>query len=79
MAVLRYGPKAVGSAHLLKAYFLDEAEPEYDPNREDDIVDVVIGNSYQQLATTTEVNQALGELGAPKLPAGTCPADAEAN
>jgi hypothetical protein len=75
VAVLRYGPKGVASAHLLKAYFLDEAQPEYDPNREDDTVDVVIGNSYTQLATTTEVNQALSGLGAPSPPPGTCPAD----
>jgi hypothetical protein len=74
VAVLRYGPKGIASAHLLKAYFLDEAEPEYDPNREDDTVDVVIGASYTQLATTTEVNQALTGLGSPKLEPGTCPA-----
>lgn len=76
VAVLRYGPKAVGSAHLLRAYFLDQAEPEYDRAREDDVVDVVIGNDFKQLATTTEVNQALVELGGrPELPAGTCAAD----
>jgi hypothetical protein len=76
VAVLRYGPKAVGSWHLLRAYFLDEADPEYDPNREDDVVDVVIGNSFRQLATTTEVNQALVELGGkPELPPQTCAED----
>ena len=63
--MLRFGPKSVGSAHLLKAYFLNEAEPEYNPARTDDIVDVVIGDSFKQLATTTEVNQALVELGQP--------------
>ena len=30
MAVLRFGPKAVGAAHLLRAYFLDEADTQYD-------------------------------------------------
>ena len=70
VAVLRYGPKTVGSAHLLKAYFLNEAEPEYDPSAHDDIVDVVIGDSFKQLATTTEVNQALVELGQPGAAAG---------
>lgn len=73
VAVLRYGPKAVGSWHLLRAYFLDEAEPEYDPNREDDVVDVVLGTGFRQLATTTEVHQALVELGRPELPPQTCP------
>ena len=73
VAVLRYGPKAVGSFHLLRAYFLNAADPEYNPNRTDDIVDVVIGEGFQQLATTTEVNQALVELGGrPELPPQTC-------
>lgn len=74
VAVLRYGPKAVGSAHLLRAYFLNQAENEYDAKRKDDVVDVVLGNGFQQLATTTEVNQSLGDLGSPVLPADTCPA-----
>ncbi|MTK01743.1 LytR family transcriptional regulator [Micromonospora sp. CP22] len=73
VAVLRYGPKGVGSAHLLRAYFLGNAELEYNPKREDDIVDVVLGSSFQQLATTTEVNQSLGDLGAPVAPPGSCP------
>ncbi|WP_410812494.1 LytR C-terminal domain-containing protein [Micromonospora sp. 067-2] len=74
VAVLRYGPKGVGSAHLLRAYFLNEAKPDYDPKRTDDTVDVVLGSAFQQLATTTEVNQSLGDLGAPQAPKGTCPA-----
>ncbi|MEH1101074.1 LytR C-terminal domain-containing protein [Micromonospora sp. CPCC 205561] len=73
IAVLRYGPKGVGSAHLLRAYFLNNAEYEYDAKRTDDVVDVVLGNGFQQLATTTEVNQSLGDLGAPVAPAGSCP------
>jgi hypothetical protein len=73
IAVLRYGPKGVGSAHLLRAYFLDNADPQYDPKRKDDSVDVVLGDSFQQLATTTEVNQSLGDLGAPVAPPGSCP------
>lgn len=74
VAVLRYGPKGVGSAHLMRAYFLDQAATEYDPAREDDIVDVVIGNGFRQLATTTEVNQSLAALGKPVLPPQTCAA-----
>ncbi|MFJ6197081.1 LytR C-terminal domain-containing protein [Micromonospora sp. NPDC092111] len=73
VAVLRYGPKGVGSAHLLRAYFLDNASTEYDPKRKDDTVDVLLGNGFQQLATTTEVNQSLGDLGAPVAPEGSCP------
>lgn len=74
VAVLRYGPKGVGSAHLLRAYFLNNADQEFDIKREDDIVDVVLGASFQQLATTTEVNQSLGDLGSPQAPLNTCPA-----
>ncbi|MEH1164547.1 LytR C-terminal domain-containing protein [Micromonospora sp. CPCC 205539] len=74
VAMLRYGPKGVGSAHLLSAYFLDQATLGYDEKRTDDTVDVVLGAAFQQLATTTEVNQSLGDLGAPEAPAGSCPA-----
>ncbi|WDZ87616.1 LytR C-terminal domain-containing protein [Micromonospora cathayae] len=74
VAVLRYGPKGVGSAHLLRAYFLNQAVYEYDAKRADDVVDVVLGSSFQQLATTTEVNQSLGDLGAPQAPENSCPA-----
>ncbi|MEO3774286.1 LytR C-terminal domain-containing protein [Micromonospora sp. B9E7] len=76
VAMLRYGPKGVGSAHLLQAYFLNNAEPGYDPKRTDDVVDVVLGNGFQQLATTTEVNQSLGDIGAPRAPKGACPSPA---
>jgi hypothetical protein len=72
VAVLRYGPKTVGAAQLLRAYFLDEAETEFDIERTDDIVDVVIGQKYRQLGTVTEVNQSIGQLGEPELPKGTC-------
>lgn len=72
VAVLRYGPKAAGAAWLLRAYFLDNAKQEFDITRKDDVVDVVLGNGFKQLATTTEVNQALAQLGNPTLPEGTC-------
>jgi hypothetical protein len=74
VAQLRYGPQAVGAAHLLKAYFLARAEPQYDPKRKNAVVDVVIGSEFQQLATTTEVNQSLVELGEPEIPPGACAA-----
>lgn len=72
VAVLRFGPKGVGSAHLLRAYFLNQAQLAPDLKRTDDTVDVVLGNGFQQLATTTEVNQSLGDLGSPDAPPGTC-------
>lgn len=71
-AELRYGPDGVGSAHLLRAYFLNQVRLEYDAKRKGDVVDVVLGSSFQQLATTTEVNQSLSDLGAPILPEESC-------
>lgn len=76
VALLRYGPKGVGSAQVIQAYFLAEAKGEYDPKRKDDVVDVVIGDAFKQLATPTEKNQALVDLGNPQLPPQTCAADA---
>lgn len=78
VALLRYGPKAIGSSQVIQAYFLGKAETQYDPKREDDLVDVVLGDKFQQLATPTEVNQSLVDLGSPQLPPGTCAAKAAA-
>jgi hypothetical protein len=77
VAVMRYGPEAVGSAWLLRAYFLNQADVQYDPKRKGAIVDVVVGSNFQQLATTTEVNQSLVELGEPEVPPGACVAPAK--
>jgi len=77
VAVMRYGPAAVGSAWLLRAYFLGEAEAQYDAKRKGAVVDIVIGSNFQQLATTTEVNQSLAAQGEPKLPPGACLAPAK--
>ena len=74
IAIIRYGPKAVGDAQLLKAYFLGKAKPQYIAKRTTDVVDIVIGAQYQQLATSTEVNQSLVELGEPEVPPGACAA-----
>jgi len=72
VAILRYGPKSVGAAHLLRAYFLNETTTQFDLKREDNVVDVVIGGRFKQLATPTEMRQAVAILGRPKLPPGTC-------
>lgn len=74
VAIIRYGPKTVGGAWLIRAYFLDEAKTEFDIKRTDDVVDVVIGTGYQQLGTSTEVNQSIAQLGNPTAPPGTCDA-----
>lgn len=74
VALIRYGPETVGAAHVLQAYFLNAAASEFDIEREGDTVDVVIGSRFRQLATETEVRQAIAALGNAALPEGTCPA-----
>ncbi len=72
VAVIRYGPKAVGAAWVVNAYFLNDATLEFDLNRQDEIVDVVLGPGFKKLATQTEEKQALAQAGRAKLPKGTC-------
>jgi hypothetical protein len=36
------------------------------------VIDIVIGSEFRQLATTTEVNQSLVEVGEPTVPPGAC-------
>ncbi|WP_026212617.1 LytR C-terminal domain-containing protein [Longispora albida] len=71
---LRYGPKTVGAAHVLRAYFLVDADApaEFDPKRTDDVVDVVLGAQFKQLGSPTEVKQKISALREPQLPEGTC-------
>ncbi|MET7426837.1 LytR C-terminal domain-containing protein [Dactylosporangium sp. NPDC005555] len=72
VAIIRFGPKAVGAAWLVRAYFLNKSDDEFDKNRQDDKVDVILGGRFQQLPTVTEVKQSIGALGNPELPEGTC-------
>jgi hypothetical protein len=72
VAVLRYGPKTVGAAWVVNAYFLNAAALEFDVNRQDEVVDVVLGPSFKKLATQTEEKQALAQAGRAELPKGTC-------
>lgn len=76
VAMLRYGPEAVGNAHVLQAYFLNAAARQFDIEREDATVDVVVGNRFRQLATETEVKQAIASMGDPRPPDGTCAQEA---
>lgn len=76
IAVLRYGPKTVGAAHVVQAFFLNEASRVFQIDRENDVVDVVLGARFRQLATETAVRQAVALAGDPELPAGTCVAEA---
>jgi hypothetical protein len=72
VAVIRFGPQTVGAAWLVRAYFLNQAKPEFDKARQDDKVEIILGGKFQQLPTTTEVKQSIGALGNPQLPEGTC-------
>jgi hypothetical protein len=75
IAQITYGPDAVGAAWLTSAYFLvNDAEMQFDINRKGAEVDVVLGEKFQQLATSTEVNQSIAAIGNPSLPDGTCEA-----
>ena len=72
VAVIEFGPKSVGAAQWIKAFFLGQAEPRFNPARTTAVIDVVLGDRFRQLATHTEVNQSLAQLGAPEPPPGTC-------
>ncbi|GIG70579.1 LytR C-terminal domain-containing protein [Phytomonospora endophytica] len=74
-AEVRYGPKAVGAGHVLSAYFLDSSRA-FDPERNDAIVDVIIGSGFRQVNTESEKVQSLGEIGRPTAPMGTCAVNA---
>ena len=76
VAEIRYGPRMVGSAWVVSAFFLNDARKKFDISRDDDTIDVVIGTKYLELATFTEQRQALGAAGEPILPPGTCDANA---
>jgi LytR cell envelope-related transcriptional attenuator len=70
-----YGPEAVGAGWLVRAYFLpEEYEPRFVRERTGAEVDLILGQEFQQLTTTTEVNQRIADLGPPEAPDGTCAA-----
>jgi hypothetical protein len=72
---ITFGPDGVGAAWLVKAYFLNNALEEiFVAERTGSDVDLVLGAEFQQLATSTEVNQRIAALGKPKPPRGTCAA-----
>ncbi|MFC7530945.1 LytR C-terminal domain-containing protein [Actinoplanes sp. GCM10030250] len=68
VGTLRYGPRALGSAALLRAYFADEVVSQFDPALDGETVELVVGPDFRQLATPTEINQALVEMGPVTVP-----------
>jgi hypothetical protein len=75
IATIVYGPDAVGSAYEVSAYFLaNQATMQFNIKRKGAEVDVILGTAFQQLATSTEVNQSIAIIGRPPLEPGTCEA-----
>jgi hypothetical protein len=68
VAVLRYGPSAVGAAALVRSLVGGNAVMKFDATRPGQAVDLVLGPSFQRLASTTEMNQALVAAGEPTVP-----------
>jgi len=70
-AQVRFGRLAVGAAQLIRAY-VPGATLQYDPNRENKTVDLVLGKKYQALRGPSDVKEAEVALGEPSPPPGTC-------
>ncbi|GIE95826.1 LytR C-terminal domain-containing protein [Paractinoplanes rishiriensis] len=67
-AALRYGPATIGAASLLRAVVTGDVTMTFDPELRGETVDLTLGPSFERLATTTEINQNLVELGRPSAP-----------
>lgn len=77
VANIYYGPKAIAGAWVVRSYLLLTAQGtdqamHFDIKRTTDVVDVVLGKGFRQLGAKTEVNSAIGALGTPAAPPGTC-------
>jgi hypothetical protein len=72
VAVLVHGPRAVGNAWVAQAYFAPSVQLEFDPERGDDTIDIILGRAFTNLLTPTEVNQAFARNNQPTAPPGTC-------
>ncbi|MBU2663634.1 LytR C-terminal domain-containing protein [Actinoplanes bogorensis] len=65
---VHYGPAAIGAATLLRAALHGDSVMVFEPDRRDDIVNLVLGPDFQRLATPTELNQNLVTAGEPTAP-----------
>jgi hypothetical protein len=70
-AQIRFGRKAVGAAQLMRAY-VPGATMQYDPGRETDTVDLVLGEKFEDIRGPSDVKEAEVTLGDPTPPPGTC-------
>lgn len=69
-AEVRFGPKAVGAAHLVRAQ-IPQAQPIAD-NRKDDVVVLVLGPELVELTPKASVSSTVKALGEPVRPKPTC-------
>jgi hypothetical protein len=75
-AKLIYGPKALAGASVVRAQFVGQDDPGgFNLKRTEDTVDIVLGSSFKELGSKTEVNQKIAQLGNPSPPPGTCESD----
>jgi hypothetical protein len=72
VAVIRYGPRAIGAATLVRALVDGDAVMKFLPDREGRTVDLALGADFRGLASTTQVNQKLVTAGEPTRPPGIC-------
>lgn len=75
IAKIKYGPKQVGTAWYLRAFFINEAQLVFDKNYKSDVIQITLGNKFKKLASNTEKNQAIAAAGRPQLPKGGCQAN----
>lgn len=72
-ALVRYGPRAAGSAQLVRAQIPDAvAAPD---ERDDDVVELVIGPDFADLTPADQVQRVVNGLGDPVLPSPSCSKD----
>ncbi len=72
IAQIRFGPNELAAASVVNAYFLGDADMQFNIKRNDNVIDVVLGAQYRALGTPTDVHQAIAQLGNPSPPPGTC-------
>ena len=65
VAKITYGPAGYSAAWLVNAYFTGDADMVFVRDRQGADVDVVLGDKFQQLATTSDVNQYIAIKGRP--------------
>ena len=75
IAIIKYGPRALGSAQLVDANFLGEATRQFDIKRKDDTRRRrAWATASSSWPPASRCNQSIAALQEPDLPPGTCAA-----